>query len=238
MAKITRLKLTAENAEELQALVSLDTDVLAKVGYSLGGQSAALLRVRDLERKLRAEGVDGSSSVFLARNVAALKRVALRYDVSSSEVLDALQSSINRSAYAELKDKWPRLRPNLQRLMDLAQVEQLVKAVDLYNDHGATLSGARVLTDVRPVFNKERSGLVGVIVFNTLKVDYADTEKAQALEVVIDLEDMGRLIDELERARKKTRVLCELVENKLGLTHAIVSEGDRVDSEGDSGAGS
>jgi hypothetical protein len=109
-----------------------------------------------------------------------------------------------------------------QRLESLLAVENLrlrSKAVDLLVDHSQTFQGARVFTDVRPVFDSTASNVIrGALVFHTLKIDYyRDSEPREAF-FALDERDVATLTTILARAEVKARTIREKLLSPLNIT--------------------
>ncbi len=85
--------------------------------------------------------------------------------------------------------------------------------MDLYHDVRYHIHDIRVVTDLKPVFNEARSAIGCFIIHNVLTITYSDPfEGEQQVAITLDMEELGLLKDECERAILKTKTAqAELV---------------------------
>lgn len=89
----------------------------------------------------------------------------------------------------------------------------LGKATDMGTDHDKAFAGARVLTDIRPIFGDEISeGPQGVVLTHTLKVEYFHDEgQLGNVYVTLDEQDIGVLRSVLDRAERKAESMRQVL---------------------------
>jgi hypothetical protein len=80
-------------------------------------------------------------------------------------------------------------------------------AVDAYS----TFSTARIITDIRPIFDAERiTQPTGAIVIHTLKLEYWQ-ENSKELYLLLDEDDIATLKKALDRATEKSKALKNFI---------------------------
>lgn len=100
------------------------------------------------------------------------------------------------------------LAERLVRLLQIRSVAKVAKAFDMLFEHERVFHGARVITDIRPVFSDNVSeGAVGAVLLHTLKLDLHVASGSSELYVALDSRDLQRLKKVLQRALDKDREL-------------------------------
>lgn len=107
-------------------------------------------------------------------------------------------------------------RPELQRRIDIfmsdPMMARLAKAYDISSEHENVFHTARILTDVRPVFEDEpSSGVVGAIIVHTLNLTYFRKGGDEEVYVALDDDDLILLEKAISRAREKGEVLGNFI---------------------------
>jgi hypothetical protein len=87
------------------------------------------------------------------------------------------------------------------------------KALDVMTEHERILCGARVMTDVRPVFTKAAEKPAAALVVHTLKVSYHQDGEHRDFYVAMDEADVRRMKALLERAEIKAQSLKAVLES-------------------------
>ena len=112
-------------------------------------------------------------------------------------------------------DKWKELKPQIIELLSLPSLDVAFKATRLTSEYDNILQNTVVLTDIRPIYNETATDIEGTFVTFTLRLQYFDkNRKNERLSLLLDLDDIKRLIRSSERAIKKAETAKEfLIEN-------------------------
>jgi len=98
----------------------------------------------------------------------------------------------------------------LVRALSVESLASLGKALGLSGETERTFVGARILTDVRPIFDDGSSPRVeGFVVINTLKIDFHEGREHGEVYIALDSADLESLRKRVERAQAKTASLSE-----------------------------
>jgi len=108
------------------------------------------------------------------------------------------------------------LKSNLKRLMSAQCLAVASKAADLQYEHEHVFGGARILTDVRPVFGETVSDIQGTVTVHTLKIRYFDESGSKEIYFGLDREDLETLRKVIERAEEKARRIKSML-SKTGV---------------------
>jgi hypothetical protein len=119
--------------------------------------------------------------------------------------------TVSERGPAEWKEKhqenWVKVSKHLGTFFEQDNFfSQASKAFDLLSERSAVLQGARLLTELRPIYNEATTGTLAQLLTSTLVVDYWDGQMAHSLHVSLDKDDLEKLASEVERAQLKIRV--------------------------------
>jgi hypothetical protein len=86
------------------------------------------------------------------------------------------------------------------------------KAIRLQRDCERLYCGARIISDIRPVFGDSVEELpVSAVITHTLKLGYDEMREHKEFFIVLDEADLDALQDVLERAKVKGDTLTEVL---------------------------
>jgi hypothetical protein len=139
-------------------------------------------------------------------------------EVSPSRFLTDLMDTLRRNPDIGLKSEdTARIRSRFRQLLDIGTLNTLSKAIRLQRDCERLYCDAKILSDIRPVFGEDiNRGPTSAVITHTLKLSYHEDEEHKEFFVVLDQQDLGQLLEVLDRAFKKAESLTELLE-KSGL---------------------
>ena len=132
------------------------------------------------------------------------------------------------AAYAESegisKEDQSRLSLRLARLLGFnTSLGLSAKASDVLLENSDSFTGARIVTDIRPIFSgKEPSSLGGSVVVHVLKIEYLEGSQEKEFFVALDTQDIRILKSVLERAEAKEAIVNAFLQGSglpsLGVT--------------------
>ncbi len=96
------------------------------------------------------------------------------------------------------------LTDRLTKLLGLGAIDLSAKAMSVLLEQQRAFTSARVLTDIRPVFDQDMSRpLAGAVLVHNLKIQYVESGEEKEFFVALDKMDIQLLIDMLTRAQQK-----------------------------------
>lgn len=104
--------------------------------------------------------------------------------------------------------EWEGTRDFLLKALALESISISAKASDVAYSNERLFTGARILTDVRPVFSNDLSPTAAVLI-HSLKIDYVQDGETHERFFSLDSSDLTTLRDALDRALRKGRSLEE-----------------------------
>ncbi|MFN0165783.1 MAG: hypothetical protein ACKV22_05065 [Bryobacteraceae bacterium] len=201
VAKI--VKLSDEAVEELiRALAAAPISRDARDATASIAQAVPSIPLEDLGSIVDAlyalyrvmEFSDSQMPVFLSDLVEGIRRI------SPSDI-----------AGAKLDD-FGGLRQRFERLLSIGRLKALSKAFRLQREGERLYCGAKILSDIRPVFEGDGSTRPDhAVITHTLKIEYHEGEEHREFLVVLDNEDLVALRGVIERATLKDATLRKLL---------------------------
>lgn len=105
---------------------------------------------------------------------------------------------------SEQMQRWELLYPVIAELLNEEDLHLIFKASQLYFETDGGIDGIRILTEVRPVFNKKADFVVGYIIRNVLRITDGSEQES---EFTLSIADLDKFLQEIERARNKTATI-------------------------------
>jgi hypothetical protein len=129
------------------------------------------------------------------------------------DVCDAMRSA--GSEDLSLSDsEYPKFKDRLEKVLAVKSLSYASKAAGLRDDFERTFCRAKILTDVRPVFEDPGEAPVGAVITHTLKLGYHEGEERDEhkdIYIALDSEDISTLQRVLARAENKAISLQALL---------------------------
>ena len=149
-------------------------------------------------------------------------------DLSTAE----LAQSVAEAAFAEQSEEFPIneadrdiLKDRLEKLFLLktAAFGLTSKAVGLLTDADRLFYTARILTDVRPIFNEEGDEVQATVIMHNLVLHYGENDKHKDFFITLDTNDVKVLREVLDRADNKAKALESLMK-RSGISYLGLEE--------------
>jgi hypothetical protein len=106
----------------------------------------------------------------------------------------------------------------LRNLLSIRPLSMIAKARNLHIDHENTFCAARILTDLRAVFDVDvTEAPAGFVMAHILKLGYHHAGEHTELHVAMDQRDVDKLLVALQRAKLKAATLTT-ISNKSGFS--------------------
>ena len=195
----------------LAAIRSLDDEVFAELVVALD-HAPRLARFSAFSSRLASE-VKGLNKRQIDDIIALLFSLSLsRADAeipaekTATEVLDAMRAS-GREDLKLSGEEESRLKSRISMLIDISSVKVSAKASRVSTDYPRTFCEAKILSDIRPVFDKPEEKPIGSMVCHTLRIDYHEGGEHKEFFIALDMDDLRELKKTIDRAETKTASL-------------------------------
>lgn len=119
---------------------------------------------------------------------------------------------------------WNERSDILSSILKSPGINCVAKALDLGYDHDRIYYSGRVISDIRPIFNKDRTKISGGVTIHTLKIEYQENEEEKILSFVLDENDLKQLSGSLMQAVGKNEVMKEFTNKNCGIPVVNPSE--------------
>jgi hypothetical protein len=127
------------------------------------------------------------------------------------DISDATATVENGDARTSSEEERKVLSEKLKSLLTVRPLSLISKAHQLHGEAGNLFSGAKVISDIRPVWEGDPTEHPeGTVIIQTLKLSYYDIEGPKELYLNLSDDDIETLISALERARDKAVTLTAL----------------------------
>lgn len=166
--------------------------------------------------KLIAKEVDIPSPELRGVIVALLNfyRTQLRLKVDANETAEAIGDNLRRLAKSDNDERlglWESAKSKIVsavgKLGPDHPLEAAFKAYRVATSRQYEFVGAKIFTEVRPVFNDAGNSVVQAIISHVLSIDYHDGPDHRVIQFTLDAADVSDLRDQAERAMQKGQIL-------------------------------
>lgn len=219
-----QMKLNRQNLQDLQCIRDIGAEKLKQVVADVGGRSVAPIHPKELQKLMdHALGGDPVAAGVLLRQLLSLHGMRRQLDLDSGDIISGITAGIRcDSGWDESQiGQWENASEIFQELFDLPIVHLTAKALDLSYQHSHLLQSSHVITDIRPLFNKDASEIQGTTISHKLLLRYDDVEGEHGLSVALDERDLKALIRQCERALTKSRTTQTQLKKKANLETLI-----------------
>jgi hypothetical protein len=187
------------------------------------------MRPKELHSEISAalEG-DRDAAGHIVRPLLAFHAIIRQRGLTPDEILEGVRYGVKASkdGWSETElERWGTVEPFLGELLQMPAVRLVATALDLSYEYQNLLQGARIVTDIRPVFNADADGIEGAVVSHTLRIRYDNTEGDHSLSIAMDINDIRELERQCKRALKKAETAQALMRERTNIPTIISGEG-------------
>ncbi len=213
-----QVRLHPAQLEDLARIRDIPADTLVSLVRRFEQLAPVPLDVASL-RRVVSENLCDLDSVHieaLVRQCLQLHGLVRQRLVQIQDVSKAILASIEVSDSPWTKDEQARWVVNvasLESLVTSRPVRMVAAALDLSFDYANLLQSARIITDIRPIFDAGASAIEGSVVSYTLRLKYDSLDGDHGLSIALDEKDIRRLHEQCERAIKKANLAREWMSN-------------------------
>jgi hypothetical protein len=201
-----RIRLNAQQTEDFTALCQVDAAKVRAVLEALEDYERPLLSAADLRAKA-ARIVGERAAGALVRQTIAFA-IGIRRAAFSADIVDAISEALkDRQVDSAQLKAWERIKHTFWNLISHRHIKHAAKAFDLSYDYANIFEDARLITDLRPVFDDEHSALIGGIVRHVIRLSYSSIGELTTLSIVMDRKNIEDLREWCDEALKKEAAL-------------------------------
>ena len=199
----------------LAKINSLSIETATSVADALGRLPASsrkeLIAVVERAAQLKSEEAES-----IVRSLYSLYMFRASAEASVADfvpvLIEAMQSSGVQGLAVPDSSKTA-LEAKLTSLLGLSTLERASKIEQLRADHQTIFYDAKILTDLRPVFDNPKDPPIGAVVTHTLKIICHEAGEHKELYLALDAEDVLTLKKIAERAADKMSSLQKVLKS-------------------------
>ncbi len=205
------IRIPTSQVPDLERILGLKKDALQRLRARLDSLKPLPLKFVELQTVFDAalESIEEEGSA-LVRLLLTWNQLARHREMSPNSIVDALREAVGAipKIGSRLQESWIEIEPEIQKLVESSPIRALAKAIDLSYDHANLFQGARIITDIRPIFNDsdDQMEIDGAVISYTLRLHYDNRECEHSLSIALDEVDIRVLQQQCERAIKKAEM--------------------------------
>lgn len=227
----SQIRLGPSQLRDMQAILEMGVADLERVILELDSLESLPLSPVELHEKVASalEGDDGKVNALL-RPIFGLNQLIRQREMTIDGVLEGIREGIELADppwESDAKNSWEQsIEPLLRRLFESPAIRTVSKALDLAYDHANLYQGARIVTDIRPIFNDDDDDVQidGAVIAFVLRLNYDSRDGNHSLSIALDEVDVLSLAKQCERAMKKAARAKQTMIQKAEI-NTIVSGG-------------
>ncbi len=173
-------------------------------------------------RVAKSSDVDATVALNVLRTLVNIRRMQRVREVDTARMVEILTASLERHApnewHSEYDDAWKEACPKIVDAIESIDQDHPLhvseKAETLAYSYQNIVSSQRIMTDVRPVFDKEANTIQEMIILHTLLVEYYDgISPPSRIALTLDSGDIAELRRLCERAERKAHTMRDTLKN-------------------------
>lgn len=211
------LEIPREHIPGIKLLVEVEDEVFRalltaadKVSPALSAEKVAIALSPEVEG-IDLKGLEEITAVIVSLQMYLRENE----DLLIEDVVTRLTSNLLERE--EFSDFVPQIDRFKQRFHDLLTSEgifrTIAKTFELRIENERILAGARVVTDVRPIFKDDvAKGMAAAMVAHTLRITYRDATGQKEFYTALDELGLNILLEQILRAQEKAEAIRSMLE--------------------------
>lgn len=203
---------------KLKDLPDGDVDkIVASLSNAVSGSPREMARMVSTA----VDSISTREAKAIADTLRSLYVLRTGMELTIESLVEALTQAINQSDDERLRmvgDDVAALGPKLTKLLNIRPLSMISKARELQIEYENVFCDARILTDMRPVFDADvKSEPAGFVLSHVLKIEYHRDNAHKQIQIALNKMELQDLITVLLRAQEKAATLNALTQ-KNGFT--------------------
>lgn len=214
-----QLSIPPSRLQDLEVLRDLEAETIKAITDKLFNLDPSPIKPSDLSRSIVEVLPDQSDTTVtsIVRQLMSIYTIRRERYLTTKELLQGLlYGIINAKTSWNEKEiaKWKSIEPQLLELFGLSNVMAVAKALDLSYDYANIHQSAKIITDIRPVFNTDATEIDGAVISYTLRMYYDNLEGSTNISLALNGDDVERLYEECARALKEAHLAKKIMQEK------------------------
>lgn len=213
---IPRIKIPPQFEDGFKKLLNLSEEAVERYAAALE-EIPETFNIDHLVESIseRTDDLPKSDRIEMLRVLFSLYGLKIHQGSSADELVDSIFLTLTDEENKRLQippDKQERAKEKLRKLLLGKTFEIAAKAMNLLYAQNRALQGASIISDIRTVFGENPEDLpVAAIIIHRLQLNVLQGNEFKDIFVALDDSDIDKLIEVLNRAKKKSASLKALL---------------------------
>ncbi len=215
-----------EQIADFEAVISIPVESLSKlIPCTTTGR---IMRPQELEEAfVSVPGIERDVAQKLIRTLLSLLALCRQVDMEVETCLAGMREGLARGGWDAARLKEFDLRSQIYaKLLKEPNVRRVSTSLSVAYEYENFFQSARIMTDIRPVFDIDATGIEGTLITHTLRLRYDDDATEHAISVAMDLVDIKKLREQCDRAISKAKVASDFMNHKAEVVSIIAGDVD------------
>ncbi|EHB56076.1 hypothetical protein MycrhDRAFT_3270 [Mycolicibacterium rhodesiae JS60] len=212
MASLSSVRIPRDAVPVLKRIVELgDTDADALVSALSTGEVRDMAMLKSAVKSAvgHAWPDDDDIDSFVS-HLMSMSTLGTSHDFTAPKLAAVITERISTSIDEGQRDV---LTSRLSSLLAARDFQAFSKAIDIATEYDQVLHFARIISDIRPVFDTDVAAEpVGAVIEHTLRIDYFHEGRVKTTSFAMNEHDLKQLKDLVLRAEKKQKTLSNMLE--------------------------
>lgn len=222
-----KLKLHSSQIADLEAVRDIGSPNLRLLIEQLNHLNPVPLRIEKLLNTAYEVFPNRKLAESTIRQAVSIRGLGRQSGLSVDEVIQSLQDAIGALSEwtAVQKQTWNGILPIFRELVATNAVRLVATTIDLSYEYANLFRRARVVTDIRPLYNDEGTTIEGSVISHTMRLRYDTANGDHSLSIAMDESDIKVLMVQCERALLKART-AKTAMTAIGVPTTVTGEND------------
>ena len=214
---------------DFEAILDLELESLQKIVNRLRQLPVAPIRPEPL-LDIVAGVLQSQKAIAGSIITQAMALQVWTNDLQEPEILAGIRDALRVDfGWSEQQlEKWRHIESAVKDLLMLPVIRLAAAVMDLSNEYLNQWRGARILTDIRPIFTNDATGMDGAIVSHTFRLYFDGISGRNELQVVLDEGDIRLLAEQCDRAICKAKTARDIMAGDAKVPTLISGETEDV----------
>ncbi len=224
----TRFQLSTEQIRDLEVIRDIRPSVIQAVAQSIDEITPLPLDPNQLHSAVSSTIQSESTATSVVSILLSLHGLMRRRSLDAQDVTAGINIALEQQANWSSEDleRWRDLDQKFSSLLALPAISNVAKALELSYEYAHLYQSARILTDIRPLFNDDGSDIAGAVVSHTLRLRYDGVDGNHGISIAVDEFDICELAHQCERAMAKSQTAKRVMSEKVGVSARITGGRD------------
>lgn len=199
-------------------LADLPGEVFDDLVQRLSRTPIAIDQIGHIRQAIPEQVANSQDRERIAYAISGIHHIYARTPSEPQELAEECTRTALVQGHLKDGEKATALTQYVLRLLSVPELSLGHKASCLMVEHEKVFSSARIMSDVRPVFdekNFDANKFPAVLINHNLKVEYWESGDLKEFYIALDSEDLRTLSDVVTRAERKSGIIRRLVTGSL-----------------------